>query len=131
MLTDAQVDRFSRHILLKEFGGVGQERLLAASIRLPRLDAASRACALWLVRSGVGALDLPDDASAAPSIDEAGLLHAADAGRPLAEVVRERLSFHGAVSFREGGIEIDPGASVREGVRAALGAVRAIVTEAS
>jgi hypothetical protein len=32
-LTEAQIQRYARHILLPEVGGVGQERLLAAEVR--------------------------------------------------------------------------------------------------
>ncbi len=94
MLTDGQVDRFSRQILLREVGGSGQEELLAACVRVERLDEAGRALALWLARSGIGALSLPPDRSPAPARDAAGLLLASDAGRPLVDAVRERLSFH-------------------------------------
>lgn len=127
MLTDAQVERFSRHILLREIGGIGQEQLLSASVALPRLDAAGRACALWLVRAGVTRLSLPADPAVFSGIDTSGLLEASDAGRPIAEAVRERLAFHGAVTFVTAGIAIELGADVESGVRAALEAVRAIV----
>lgn len=93
-MDDAQIERFSRHILLAELGPGGQDALLAAHVSVPSLDAAGRSCALWLARAGVGTLDLPDDRTPAPSLDSSGLLHAADAGRPLAEAVEERLRFH-------------------------------------
>ena len=34
--SDKQMERYARHIILPELGGVGQEKLLAASRRLPR-----------------------------------------------------------------------------------------------
>lgn len=92
MLEEWQVRRFSRQILLREVGGIGQRRLLDASVQVDRLDVDGRACALWLARSGVGTLCLPDDLSPAPPTDASGLLHAEDVGRPLSEVVRRRLS---------------------------------------
>lgn len=95
MLTEAQTLRFARHVLVRELGGTGQVRLLAATVRLPRLDENGRACALWLARAGVGRLLLPDDRSPAPSHDGSGLLYAEDEGKPLAEVVIERLRQHG------------------------------------
>ena len=33
-LTDAQLDRYARHIVLKEIGGEGQRKLLAATIAI-------------------------------------------------------------------------------------------------
>ena len=34
MLTDDQLDRYARHIVLKEIGGAGQARLLSADVAL-------------------------------------------------------------------------------------------------
>jgi hypothetical protein len=127
MLTEAQIERFSRHILLREVGGVGQERLLAAHVAVPRLDEAGRALAMWLVRAGVGTLELPDDPSPSPGVDGAGLLEAGDAGRPLGATVRARLAMHGEVAFRPGGRAVEPGASAADGTRAALECMRTIV----
>lgn len=108
MLTEAQIARFSRHVLLREVGGRGQARLLAATVALSRLDAEGRACALWLARAGVGRLRLPDERSPAPAADPSGLLFASDAGRPLGEAVRERLRFHHpALAFAESGAHVD------------------------
>lgn len=59
-LSDAQVDRYSRQIVLPEIGGRGQERLLAATVCLrgggPLLDTAAR----YLAGAGIGALRLDD-----------------------------------------------------------------------
>lgn len=95
MLTEAQTLRFARHVLVRELGGTGQSRLLAATVRLPRLDEDGRACALWLARAGIGRLSLPNDRSPAPAADGSGLLFAEDEGRPLVEAVSERLRTHG------------------------------------
>lgn len=58
MLSDAQIDRYSRQIVLAEIGGRGQQRLLATQLRLagrgPLLDAAAR----YLAGAGIGALHL-------------------------------------------------------------------------
>lgn len=125
MLSDPDVERFSRHILLREVGGVGQERLLRACVRLTRLDAEGRACALWLARSGIGALDLPADDSPAPTVDPSGLLLAIDAGQPVVRVVRERLLGHfPALAFRAGAT-CEAGAA--GGAAAALAVVKSIV----
>src|SRR2546430_1771290 len=63
-LTDAQQDRYSRHLLLDELGGEGQERLLSACVRVRGSSRAARWAARYLAASGVGTLIL-DDASAA------------------------------------------------------------------
>jgi molybdopterin-synthase adenylyltransferase len=124
VLAEPQVRRFSRHVLLREVGGRGQERLLSSCVRVPSLDESGRACALWLARAGVGALELPDDLSPAPASDGSGLLLASDAGRPLADAVRERLRFHQpGLAFR-GGASLEAHAG---GASAALDVVRKLV----
>lgn len=92
MLEEWQIRRYSRQLLLDAVGGVGQRRLLDARVSVPQLDVAGRACALWLARAGIGSLALPDDVSPAPAVDPAGLLLAEDAGRPMADAARQRLS---------------------------------------
>ncbi|TMA45273.1 MAG: hypothetical protein E6J81_13035, partial [Deltaproteobacteria bacterium] len=57
-LTDAQIERYSRQILLPEIGGRGQARLLAAHVVLAGAGEAATAAAVLLGRAGVGALDL-------------------------------------------------------------------------
>jgi molybdopterin/thiamine biosynthesis adenylyltransferase len=57
-LSDAQQERYARHLLLEGIEGEGQERLLASSVRVRGTGRAARACALYLAASGVGALAL-------------------------------------------------------------------------
>lgn len=125
MLSESQMLRFSRHVLLREVGGRGQRRLLDACVGVSRLDVDGRACLLWLARSGVGTLSLPTDRTAAPATDPSGLLLASDEGRPLHEAVRERLRFHAPDVRLEADCEewIDP----TGGALAALRVVRGLV----
>ena len=56
-LTEAQVQRYSRHILLPEVGGGGQERLLGASAAVafsPEGGGAAAVAAVYLASAGVG-----------------------------------------------------------------------------
>lgn len=76
-LTAAQVERFSRQIILPEVGGIGQERLLAARVRLLGRGAAVGWAARYLAAAGVGGLVVAESAE----IDTAELL---DAGTRLA-----------------------------------------------
>ena len=55
-LSDAQIERYARQIILPEVGGRGQQRLLASSVRISGLDPASRVAALYLAGAGVGSL---------------------------------------------------------------------------
>jgi hypothetical protein len=64
-LTDAQQERYARHLLLDELGGEGQERLLSACVRLRGTGRALRWAARYLAASGVGTLLLDDAVAAA------------------------------------------------------------------
>jgi hypothetical protein len=61
VLSDAEQERFSRHLLLDQLGGEGQERLLAGGAWIDLPEAAAEValwCARYLAASGVGRLFL-------------------------------------------------------------------------
>jgi hypothetical protein len=64
-LTDAQQERYARHLLLDELGGDGQERLLESSVRVRGSGRVARWAARYLAASGVGTLVLDDPDTAA------------------------------------------------------------------
>jgi hypothetical protein len=64
LLTEAQQERYARHLLLDELGGEGQERLLSSCVRVRGTGRAARWAARYLAASGVGALVLDDPAAA-------------------------------------------------------------------
>ncbi len=59
-LTDAQRDRYSRHLLLPEVGEVGQAKLLASKVLLIGAGGLGSPAALYLAAAGVGTLGLVD-----------------------------------------------------------------------
>jgi len=59
-LTDAQRDRYSRHILLPEVGEVGQARLLKGRVLLLGAGGLGSPAALYLAAAGVGTLGVVD-----------------------------------------------------------------------
>lgn len=60
-LTDAQIERYSRQIILPEVGGRGQERLLAARVLLIGAGGLGSVAALYLAAAGIGTLGIVDD----------------------------------------------------------------------
>jgi hypothetical protein len=71
-LTEAQIDRYSRQIIVPRVGGLGQERLLAARILLAGDARDIEAPLAYLVGAGVGTilLKLSDDQAAITEVRE-------------------------------------------------------------
>ncbi|HTG37336.1 HesA/MoeB/ThiF family protein [Sphingomonas sp.] len=60
-LTDAQLDRYARHIVLRELGGGGQARLLAARVVIIGAGGIGSPAIQYLAAAGVGHLTIIDD----------------------------------------------------------------------
>jgi molybdopterin-synthase adenylyltransferase len=61
MLSDEQLDRYARHIVLKEIGGEGQKRLLAAHVAVVGAGGIGSPALQYLAAAGLGTITVIDD----------------------------------------------------------------------
>lgn len=91
-LTDEQLDRYARHIILKEIGGAGQIALLSATVAVIGAGGIGSPAIQYLAAAGVGRLRLiDDDIVSLSNLQRQTLFGTADLGRPKVEVARERV----------------------------------------
>src|SRR5512136_1739261 len=60
MLTEDQIQRYSRHIILKEVGGKGQKKLLNGRVLIIGAGGLGAPIALYLAAAGVGTIGIAD-----------------------------------------------------------------------
>lgn len=59
-LTEQQIERYSRHIILQEVGGAGQEKLLSSSVLVIGAGGLGAPAGLYLAAAGVGTIGIVD-----------------------------------------------------------------------
>lgn len=92
MLTDDEIDRYARHLVLKEIGGQGQMKLKAAKVALVGMGGIGSPEALYLAAAGVGTLGLIDDDEVSLSnLQRQVLFGSKDIGAPKAEAAATHL----------------------------------------
>jgi len=89
-LTDDQLDRYARHIVLREIGGEGQLRLLDSAVIVVGAGGIGCPALQYLAAAGIGRLKvIDDDIVSLDNLQRQILFAAADVGRPKVEVARE------------------------------------------
>ncbi|GAA4764389.1 molybdopterin-synthase adenylyltransferase MoeB [Stakelama sediminis] len=82
MLSDSQLERYARHIILKEIGGAGQARLLDAHVAVIGAGGIGSPVIQYLAAAGVGRLTIIDDDHVDPSnLQRQTLFRTADTGK--------------------------------------------------
>ncbi|MCE7934320.1 MAG: molybdopterin-synthase adenylyltransferase MoeB [Chlorobi bacterium CHB2] len=91
-LTPEELGRYSRHILLPEFGMAGQQRLKESSVLLIGAGGLGSPLALYLAAAGVGKIGVVDSDVVDESNLQRQVLHgSSDVGRKKVESAQERM----------------------------------------
>ena len=92
MLSDDEVERYARHLVLREVGGPGQGKIRAARVLIVGAGGLGSPVALYLAAAGIGKLGLvDDDAVSLSNLQRQILFRTKDIGRPKVEVGAEAL----------------------------------------
>jgi adenylyltransferase/sulfurtransferase len=109
-LSDAQLDRYARHIVLKEIGGEGQRKLLAARVAVVGAGGIGAPAIDYLAAAGIGALRvIDDDVVTLDNLQRQILFGTIDVGRPKTEVAGEAVArLDPAVRFEGANARLGP-----------------------
>jgi len=92
-MNEEQIERYSRHILLKDVGGVGQERLLRSKVLVIGTGGLGSPIALYLAAAGVGTIGLVDaDVVDLSNLQRQVIHFTPDVGRPKVTSAREKIN---------------------------------------
>lgn len=91
-MTEEQIERYSRHIILKEVGGKGQQKLLNGKVLIIGAGGLGAPIALYLAAAGVGTIGIADADNVDLSNLQRQVIHfTSDIGKPKVESAREKM----------------------------------------
>src|SRR6202012_1241017 len=92
-LSDDDLDRYARHLVLREVGGPGQAKIRAARVLVIGAGGVGSPMALYLAAAGGGTLGRgDDDAVSLSNLQRQILFKSADIGRPKIEAATQALT---------------------------------------
>ena len=93
MLTPEEIQRYKRHLVLKEVGGQGQQRLKAARVLIVGAGGLGSPLIMYLAAAGVGALGIIDDDTVSLDNLQRQIVHdTPHVGVPKVESAREAVA---------------------------------------
>ncbi len=93
MLNDEQIERYSRHILLQDVGGAGQQKIVNAKVLIIGAGGLGAPAALYLAAAGVGTLGIIDGDRVDLSNLQRQVIHfTPDVGRPKVQSAKEKIN---------------------------------------
>lgn len=91
-LTDAQIERYSRHIILKEVGAKGQKKLLNARVLIIGAGGLGAPAAMYLAAAGIGTIGIVDADDVDLSNLQRQIIHSTeDVGKPKVKSAKETM----------------------------------------
>jgi len=91
-LNDEELDRYARHLVLRQVGGPGQAKIRAASVLVVGAGGLGSPVALYLAAAGIGRIGLvDDDAVSLSNLQRQILFRTADVGRAKVEAGADAL----------------------------------------
>jgi adenylyltransferase/sulfurtransferase len=92
-MTEDQIKRYSRHILLPEVGGKGQKKIASAKVFIVGAGGLGSPAALYLAAAGVGTIGLIDgDVVDLSNLQRQVIHHTPDVSRPKIDSAREKMT---------------------------------------
>jgi molybdopterin-synthase adenylyltransferase len=92
-LNDEELERYARHLVLREVGGIGQAKIRAARVLIIGAGGLGSPLALYLAAAGVGALGIVDDDTVSLSnLQRQILFRTGDVGLSKAEAAAKALA---------------------------------------
>ena len=90
--TDDEIERYARHLVLREVGGPGQQKLKAATVLIVGAGGLGAPAALYLAAAGVGSIRIVDpDVVDLSNLQRQIIYAGADRGRSKVDASAERL----------------------------------------
>ena len=91
-LTESQIERYSRHIILKEVGGKGQQKLLDSKVLIIGAGGLGAPIALYLAATGIGTIGIADADTVDLSNLQRQVIHfTPDIGKPKVISAKEKI----------------------------------------